>query len=56
MARDHGASKSGNFSRQAPEVVERQEDDKEQATQRVNSRTVQNNMRNVLRQMTTSAA
>ena len=48
--------KPGNCPRSGPEVVERQKIAKEQATQRVRSWTVQNEMRSVLGRVSASAA
>ena len=48
MAEDHGAPKAGNSPGPRPEIVERQRAAKERGAQRVQSWTVQNEMRSVL--------
>ena len=48
--------KPGNSPGSGPKVVKRQRVAKERAAQRVRSWTVQNQMRNVLRQVSTGAA
>ena len=48
--------KLGNFSRHGPEVVERLRVTKERAVQRICSRTVQNEIRNVLGQVSAGDA
>ena len=56
MAEDYEAPEAGNFPGPGPEVVERPKIAKEQATQRVRSWTVQNEMRSVLVRVFASAA
>ena len=53
MAEDHGAPEPDNSPGPGPKIAEKQRVAKEQ---RIRSRTVQNEMRDVLRQVTAGAA